>query len=469
MFVFVLLVALNKWSPAPAALFANDNCLVDLPPIVITGMYRAHREKVRTRLGFRDGAVIFLVGNKQEYRTYADTSILFRQDSSFLYLSGFNTPDASLAIDVASGYSILFIKRKSRSELIFDGGYDDFEAIKAENEVDEVAFVDEADEVLTERLSPITTIYTFDRDTLLDEVPELDRYTIDAGSLLSHIRIARQIKTDQEIAISRISTLVTSKAHEAIMLNTKIGMLESDIESIFLYENNNCGLRFQSYIPIIATGVNSYILHYVKNDAQVKDGDLVLVDAAGEYLGYTSDVTRTYPANGRYTDDQRLVYNIVLETQLAAIALCRPGVTWSTINSAANTQLLKGLLAGGFVMGTEAELYSANVLATFYPHGLGHPVGLDVHDPTPVPYTLVRNNIFTIEPGVYFNPMLLDEAKAGANSKYYNWSLLDRFYNFGGVRIEDIILITDSGHEVLSQTPKTIEDVESFMSRNLWF
>ena len=449
---------------------SNDNCLATFSPVDTTGMYRAHRQKVQTRLGSRNGDVIFMVGNKQQERTYSDTDVLFRQDSSFLYLSGFNTPDSDLAIDVASGYTIVFVKRKSRSELIFDGGYDDFEAIKARHDADEVAFVDEAADVVAARFGPIGTIYTVDREALLDEVPDFDQFTVDGFVLLAHLRIARQVKSDQEIAISRISTLVSSKAHDAITRNTRIGMLESDIESMFLYENYNCGLRFQSYIPIVATGMNSYILHYVKNDVQVQDGDLVLVDAAGEYLGYTSDITRTYPANGVFTADQKLVYNIVLESQLAAIALCRPGETWTNVNSASTRQFLKGLMSGGFVLGSESELLSAGVIGTFMPHGLGHPVGLDVHDPTPSPYVLERNNIFTIEPGFYFNPMLLDEARnSPTNSKYYNWPMLDRFYTFGGVRIEDIILITATGHEVLSTAPKTIEDVEKAMNPFLCF
>jgi len=318
---------------------------------------------------------------------------------------------------------------------------------------------------IAEEFPNLQTIYTVNTAILLDEVPEFDEYTINQNALLGHIRVARQIKTDQEIEISRISTLVTSTAHMAIMRETRLGMLESDVESIFLYENYNCGLRFQSYIPIVATGINSYILHYVKNDVEIKDGDLILVDAAGEYLGYTSDVTRTYPANGVFTNDQRIVYNVVLETQLAAIALCRPGATWSEVNSAATNQMVKGLLNAGFLIGSIEQLLAAGVVGTFQPHGLGHPVGLDVHDPTPSPYVFVKNNIFTIEPGVYFNPMLLDEARENpTTSRFYNWPMLDRFYDFGGVRIEDIILITDFGHEVLSTAPKTIDEIENFMN-----
>jgi Xaa-Pro dipeptidase len=333
------------------------------------------------------------------------------------------------------------------------------------HEVDDVIFIDEADTYIADKFPNLQTIYTFNTELLLDEVPEFDQYTINQNVLLAHIRLARQIKTDQEIAISRISTLVTSVAHMAIMRETQVGMLESDVESIFLYENYNCGLRFQAYIPIVATGINSYILHYVKNDVQIQNGDLVLVDAAGELSGYSSDVTRTYPANGYFTNDQRIVYNIVLETQLAAIALCRPGATWSEVNAAANAQMLKGLLSAGFLIGSEEQLSAAGVLGTFMPHGLGHPIGLDVHDPTPSPYVFVKNNIFTIEPGVYFSPMLLDEARENvATSRFYNWDMLDRFYTFGGVRIEDIILITDNGHEVLSNAPKTIQEIEDFMN-----
>jgi len=213
---------------------ANDNCKAEFNPVDTSGMFRAQRQKVRERIGLRANQIIFMVGNKQEERTYSDTDILFRQDSSFLYLTGFNQPDSSIAIDLLTGESTLFVRRKSRSELIFDGGYDDFEAIKVKHEVDDVVFIDEADEYISDKYPGLNTIYTINSAALLDEVPEFDEYTINQSVLLGHIRIARQVKTEQEIAISRVSTLVTSTAHEAIMKGTRIGMLESDVESLFL-------------------------------------------------------------------------------------------------------------------------------------------------------------------------------------------------------------------------------------------
>jgi Xaa-Pro aminopeptidase len=233
-------------------------------------------------------------------------------------------PDASLAVDVDSGEALLFVPRKSRSELIFDGGVDDFEVIKEQTGVNFVFYDDEAVRELQARYA-LARIHTMDEEALVAEFPLLAQYTIDDSRLASYSFTARQEKNPTEIALLRVSTLVTSKAHEAIMRTMVPGTTEYETEARFLYECNTCGLRFQSYIPIVGAGNNGAVLHYVRNDAPVRDGDLVLVDAAGEYRGYTSDVTRTYPANGVYSGPQRAVYQTVLDAQQAAIALAGPG------------------------------------------------------------------------------------------------------------------------------------------------
>ena len=240
------------------------------------------------------------------------------------YFTGYNVPEASLAVDIDSGEALLFVPRKSRSELIFDGGLDDFEQIKRDTGVDEVFYDDEAVREIQARYS-LARINTMDEEALVDAFPLLSQYTIDDSRLWSYSFTARQEKSETELNLLRVSALITSKAHESIMRSTLPGTTEYEIEARFLFECNTCGLRFQSYIPIVGAGKNGAVLHYVRNNAPVRDGDLVLVDAAGEYYGYTSDVTRTYPANGVFSPAQRAVYQTVLDAQQAAIAVSGPG------------------------------------------------------------------------------------------------------------------------------------------------
>lgn len=448
---------------------AMQGCLAPFTPPDATGMFREQRTKLATQ--FKSSSQVgqnewvLALGNAQDERTNSDTDILFRQDSNFLYMTGYNVPDTSFLFSLDSGESVMLMRSKSRSEIIFDGGVDDFNAIKAQTDSDTVIYDDDLASFLNGKT--VSKIHVVSTSAALSRFPELSGYTLDGSRLLSYLFFVRQVKTERELQLLRISSDVTSRAHESIMRAVRpSGWTESDLESRFLFECYNCGLRFQSYIGIFGTGKNGAVLHYVKNDSPVNNGDMILVDAAGEYRGYTSDVTRTFPSNGFFTPSQRAIYNTVLEAQEASIALCAPGISWSTITSTANRKLVEGLLAANVLQGGNVdELLSAGVLSTFYPHGLGHPVGLDVHDPTPSPWILAYNQVFTIEPGIYFVEMLIDEARNNVRtSKYYNFNVIDSFLNFGGVRIEDVIRITEKSYEVITNAPKQIADIEAWMA-----
>ena len=310
-----------------------------------------------------------------------------------------------MAVDVDSGQTMMIVPRKSRSELIFDGGLDDFEQIKAETGADWVFYDDEAVGELQDRFQ-MSRIHTHDADELVAAFPLLASYDIDDARLRSYIFSARMEKSAKELELLRISAQVTSKAHENVIRSMVPGTTEYETESKFLFECNNCGLRFQSYIPIVGAGKNGAVLHYgmrahagalrqhsnkgrtltaaaaawpgrawraaVANDGPVNDGDIVLIDAAGEYRGYTSDVTRTFPANGVYSSAQRMIYTIVLDAQKAAIAEAGPGVSWSTLTSTANRKLVEGLLYHGILIdGDVDELLNAGVLS-YVIRGAGH-------------------------------------------------------------------------------------------------
>jgi len=240
---------------------------------------------------------------------------------------------------------------------------------------------------------------------------------------------------------------------------------EYEVEALFLFQSGLCGALSQAYNPIVGSGNNGAILHYMANNNPIIDGDMILIDAGAEYWGYGSDVTRSYPVNGIFTDAQRLVYSAVLRTQEDVVTSVRAGTTWSTLNSIARDSLSLHLLEAGLLNGTLEELLASGVVNTFYPHGIGHAVGIDVHDAQTG--TLAVNQVITVEPGVYFNDYTLDQARAGSRSKYNVWEVVDTYRGTGGVRIEDDYVVTAKGSIRITAVPSEIEAIEKIMQRAL--
>jgi len=264
----------------------------------------------------------------------------------------------------------------------------------------------------------------------------------------------------------RLVNQISSDAHVALMKMSRVGMYEYNLESRFLFETYNCGLRQQSYVPIVGSGYNSAVLHYSKNKNVMQDGDIVLIDAGAEFNGYGSDITRTFPVNGKWSAQQQVVYEMVLRTQMAVIEMLQPNVTWASISNQTKYLTLQELLNNGFVQGSLSSLDTNKIFGVFMPHGVGHFVGLDVHD-TNSPIILQSGMVLTIEPGIYFNEALILPALASnITSQFLNGPLLNQYTNFGGVRIEDTILITDTGYEILSaNVPKLVGDIAALMDQ----
>eukprot|EP01121_Diplochlamys_sp_Union-15-3_P011833 TRINITY_DN3469_c0_g1_i1.p1 TRINITY_DN3469_c0_g1~~TRINITY_DN3469_c0_g1_i1.p1 ORF type:complete len:260 (+),score=36.91 TRINITY_DN3469_c0_g1_i1:871-1650(+) len=246
-------------------------------------------------------------------------------------------------------------------------------------------------------------------------------------------------------------------------------LYEYDLESYFLYLCYNCGLRQQSYIPIVASGPNGAVLHYNKNTRAIEKDDILLIDAgaeAGVYGGYGSDITRTYPIRGKFSADQAEVYNIVLETQNAVINQIKDGFPFSIAIETVQNVTLQGLLKAGFIRGEMDDLINNNILGIFLPHGVSHYLGLDVHDADRITANTVlrTGHYLTVEPGVYFNNLLIDLAyNNSAQLPLLVPEKINKFRNFGGVRIEDDILVTETGYKFLSLAPREISDIEAFM------
>lgn len=456
--------------------------------------------------------VIFVSGGQPQLRRDSDTEILFRQDSNFLYFSGCEIPGSLLLIDFQNQAPVfdLFIPQPANTSSIWENVYtkEDARALYAP---DAVYWTSEFAQVVASNFSAGTTIYTLGSDTDNNYLKSMMMATMDSlspdnilpdlvsiqhrryvnsdeqlRSILSESMLSqfiidnttlgpvlakrRAVKTPFELVFMRISNQISSDAHNALISQPEqTGLFEFHMENIFQFKTYSCGERFQNYPPIVGSGPNSAILHYSQNTRKILDGDLVLVDAGAEFHGYGSDISRTHPANGQFTDDQRLIYNIVFNTQSAAIDELKPGTLWSHVMDVAVTTLTQELMDAGFLVnGTHEELVSNRMYSLFMPHGLGHFVGLDVHDAYYPPDKLEANMIVTVEPGVYFIPKLFEQALENPNqARFLNETMLAQFWNFGGVRIEDDLLITPTGREDLTSSPRTLDAVIALSNKFL--
>lgn len=254
----------------------------------------------------------------------------------------------------------------------------------------------------------------------------------------------RAVKSPAEIALIRKAAHISALAHNQAMMSCEPGMHEYDLQALYLYVFHRMGAEDIPYPCIVGAAENSVILHYETDRREIHSGDLVLADCAAEYHNYASDVTRTYPVNGKFTEPQKQIYQLVLDAQNACIALIKPGTSWRDIQAKAEEVITNGL----FTLGIIKEKNRAEMFR-FFMHGVGHPVGLNVHDAGKD--TLEAGMVMTVEPGIY-----IAEGSKDVAPKYFNI----------GVRIEDDILVTNSGHEILSQeAPRDINSIEMMMKK----
>eukprot|EP01126_Amoeba_proteus_P032820 TRINITY_DN3204_c0_g1_i4.p2 TRINITY_DN3204_c0_g1~~TRINITY_DN3204_c0_g1_i4.p2 ORF type:complete len:257 (+),score=55.59 TRINITY_DN3204_c0_g1_i4:878-1648(+) len=256
------------------------------------------------------------------------------------------------------------------------------------------------------------------------------------------------------------------------MKNCKPGLREFQLASLFHYYTSWRGCFHDAYLTIVGSGKNSAILHYNRNSEIIKDGDLVLVDAGCEYFCYASDITRTFPSNGKFSQDQKMIYGIVLNVQKELISMVIPGRDFRNLCSKASELLVEGLIEVGIIHScTSSEAIKKGLDRIFMPHGLGHLMGLDVHDTTIYPKVpLVENMVITMEPGLYFNKFLVERAvEDKEKASYLNHEVVKRMVDsVGGVRIEDVLVVVNDGALVLSRfVPKEIEEIEKLMCKTL--
>uniref|UniRef100_A0A670K283 Xaa-Pro dipeptidase n=1 Tax=Podarcis muralis TaxID=64176 RepID=A0A670K283_PODMU len=445
----------NETLKVPAALFALNRTRLC--------------ERLRSNKDVPKKSIVLLQGGEQTNRYCTDTGVLFRQESYFHWTFGVTEADCYGAVEVDSGNSILFIPRLPDSYAVWMGKIQPPEFFRQKYAVNEVRYTDEISSVLASKNpSVLLTLRGVNTDsgsvTREASFEGISQFVVNNAVLHPEIAECRVIKTDMELEVLRYTNKISSEAHKEVMKAVKIGMKEYELES----------------------GHNSSVLHYghagAPNEKTIEDGDLCLFDMGGEYYCYGSDITCTFPANGKFTPDQRAIYEAVLKSNRAVLSAVKPGVSWPDMHRLADRIHLEELTKIGILRGNVDDMVKVHLGALFMPHGLGHLLGIDVHDVGGYPEgveridlpglrslrtarLLVQGMVLTVEPGIYFIDHLLDQALADpAQACFINNEVLSRFRGFGGVRIEDDIAVTANGMELLTCVPRTVEEIESFMA-----
>ena len=444
-------------------------------------------ERLRAKPAAAD-ALVVLEGGQAQFRYDTDTEELFHQESFFKWAFGVKEPGFFGAVEVPTGKSWLFMPRLPAEYAVWMGKIHPPEHFQALYGVDEVRYVDEMAATIV-RIQPTRLLLLKGKNTDSNSWARparfdgIERFQADVALLHPEIVECRVIKNADEIALMRHVNAITSAAHVEVMRRIRPGMTEFQLEAMFRHEvYAKGGSRFTAYHCICAGGPNSATLHYghqgAPNDRVLQDGDLFLDDSGAEYHGYASDVTCSYPVNGRFTPEQKTVYEAVLAANLAVQAAMKPGVPWPDMHRLAERTIAEHLLAAGILKGGIDAVVEAHVPSLFMPHGLGHLMGLDVHDVGGYPPGVARSTepglrslrcgrrleagmVITVEPGVYFIDAVLDPALADPRlAPFLVPETLARYRALGGVRIEDDVLVTETGCENLTQVPRTVDEIE---------
>jgi Xaa-Pro aminopeptidase len=418
----------------------------------------------RRRLAEAIGPGVAVVPTAPERIRNRDSHYPYRFDSHFYYLTGFTEPEAVLVL--LAGRSILFCRERNPEREIWEGFRYGPEAARERFGFDEAHPIGQLDQEMARLLEDRPALYYpmgadpgWDARAIgwLNAVRERIRTGIAAPERLHDVRAViddmRLHKDAHELGVMRRAARIAAQAHRRAMQSTRPGRTEYEVEAELLYEFRRSGAQFPAYSPIVAGGANACVLHYVFNDAPLRDGDLLLIDAGCELDGYASDVTRTFPVNGRFSAAQREVYEIVLAAQRAAFDQVRPGKAWNEPHDAAVKVLAQGLIDLELLAGSLEETLEKETYKRFYMHRTGHWLGLDVHDAGDYKRQgswrpLAPGMTLTVEPGLYIRA---------------EDDIPEPLRNIG-VRIEDDVLVVDAGCEVLTaEAPKTIADIEALM------
>uniref|UniRef100_A0A6M2E831 Xaa-Pro dipeptidase n=1 Tax=Populus davidiana TaxID=266767 RepID=A0A6M2E831_9ROSI len=443
---------------------------------------------------------VFLQGGEEKTRYCTDHIELFRQESYFAYLFGVKEPGFYGAIDIATGKSILFAPRLPADYAVWLGEIKPLSCFQQQYMVSMVYYTDEIVGVLHE-LSNVSEkpllflLHGLNTDSNNFSKPAefqgIEKFEKDLTTLHPILTECRVLKSDMELALIQFANDISSEAHVEVMRKTRVGMEEYQLESIFLHHTYMYGgCRHCSYTCICATGENSAVLHYghaaAPNDKTLQDGDMALFDMGAEYHFYGSDITCSFPVNGKFTSDQSLIYNAVLDAHNAVISAMKPGVSWVDMHKLAEKVILESLKNGCIIVGNVDDMMIKRLGAVFMPHGLGHFLGIDTHDPggylkgleklkgpglkaLRTIRELQEGMVITVEPGCYFIDALLAPAMESSNTAmFFDHEAISRFKGFGGVRIESDVHVTAGGCQNMTKCPRQISEIEAVMAGSPW-
>lgn len=426
-------------------------------------MYNERRQRLQTKM--QSG--IAIISTAPEVARNADTHYDYRHDSYFHYLTGFAEPEAVLVVLAGDKPKhILFCREKNQEREIWDGFRYGPAGSKEAFGFDETYAIETLEEKLIELMSNQATLfYSVGTDVQWDarvlkvrEAVKLKARTgIRAPSEIRDVRTLldemRLFKDAHEIELMRHAAKISCEAHRRAMRFTRPGQFEYEVEAEFLHEFCRHGARHPAYTSIVAGGANACTLHYVGNNARLNAGDLLLIDAGCEFESYAADITRTFPVNGKFTAAQKDVYEIVLAAQSAAITQAHPNNFWNAPHDAALRVLAQGFIDLKLCQGSVDGVLESESYKQFYMHRTGHWLGMDVHDVGEYKSgeqwrVLQAGMMLTVEPGCYIRP--------ADNVPSALWNI--------GIRIEDDVLITSNGNEVLTQdAPKLVSEIEEVM------
>uniref|UniRef100_A0A3B6BYG1 Aminopeptidase P N-terminal domain-containing protein n=1 Tax=Triticum aestivum TaxID=4565 RepID=A0A3B6BYG1_WHEAT len=475
------------------------------PPALSMELHAGNREslvnalKAHLSASGRPLGIVLLKGGEEQTLYCTDRVPLFRQESYFAYLFGVREPGFYGAVDIASGQSILFAPRLTLDDVVWNGEKD-LSFFKDTYKVDFFFYVDELAQVLrcqfSEHGEPLLfLLYGKNTDSGNYSKPAsfegIEKFDTDLSMLHPILTECRVIKSGMELDFIQYANDVSSKAHVEVMRQIKPGMKESQLESIFIHHASmHEGCRHCSYTCICATRHNISTLHYghagAPNDQTLNDGDMALMDMGAEYNFYGSDITCSYPINGKFKRNQTIIYNAVLRAHNDVISHMQPGVKWIDMHKLAEQRILESLKKENIIHGDIGDMMNQRLGAVFMPHGLGHLLGIDTHDPGGYPEGLERPKepglrslrtirelkegmVITVEPGCYFIGALLRHAKDDPiSSKFFNWEKIEMYKSFGGVRIESNLYVMAQGCKNLTNCPRETWEIEAVMAGAPW-
>ncbi|KAF2180632.1 putative Xaa-Pro aminopeptidase pepP [Zopfia rhizophila CBS 207.26] len=452
---------------------------------ILKGKYpaKAHAKKVAQYIVSKGGdasGTIYLEAQKSRLIEDNDSEAPFRQRRYFYYLSGCNLPDSYLTYDMKGENLTLFIPPVQPDEVIWSGLPMMVEEALEKYDIDHVQTTDTVNSHLASSSSSSqTTVYAIPNQ-ISDHITFLSYNTTNFDLLKPAIETCRVIKSPYEIALIRKANQISTDAHINVMKAVSKAKNETELEAVFLKSCIERNAKNQAYHSIVAAGENGATLHYVRNDEPISKQLNLLLDAGCEVDCYASDITRTFPINGSFSSESLSIYNIVLDMQKQCTEALKEGIKWDDVHELAHKIAIDGLLKLGILRGSADEILKARTSVAFFPHGLGHYLGMDTHDTGGNPNyadkdpmfkylrvrgTLPAGSVITVEPGIYFCRFIIEPyLKNPEQAKYIDEGVLEKYWSVGGVRIEDNILITPSGYENLTPTPKEVDEMRNIIT-----